>query len=145
MAEQAVYNKYEAGGRLRLQWELVVDPAARKIMTLEQMLTVLRRAMQPEQLDYDFTDETIQDADQLLIGRSGEATCRSCQGEMVRQRRTVSFYLDDAVENNPDGTVSAAFLWWELAGEDEQLEGWFAELAQALDDAQEDLMLFGRI
>lgn len=145
MAEQAVYNKYEAEGKLRLQWELVVDPAARKIMTLEQMLTVLRRAMQPEQLEFDFTDETIQDADQLLIGRSGEATCRSCQSEMVRQGRTVSFYLDDAVENNPDGTVSAAFLWWELAGEDEQLEGWFAELAQALDDAQEDLMLFGRI
>lgn len=145
MAEQAVYNKYETEGKLRLQWELVVDPAARKIMTLEQMLTVLRRAMQPEQLEFDFTDETIQDADQLLIGRSGEATCRSCQGEMVRQGRTVSFYLDDAVENNPDGTVSAAFLWWELAGEDEQLEGWFAELAQALDDAQEDLMLFGRI
>lgn len=145
MAEQATYTKYRAEGKLRLQWELVIDPETRKVLTLDQMLTVFRRTIRPEQFTFERSNEDIQNADQILIGRSGEASCQACQGVWTREGRSVPLYLDDAVENNPDGTVSAAFLWWELEDEDAVLEGWFRELAQALDDAQENLMLFGRI
>lgn len=145
MAQRAHYTKYRTGDALRLQWELVVDPEIRRILTLDQMLTVFRRTIRPERFTFARTEETLEDAGQLLIGYSGEACCQSCQGVWSRDGHTVSFYLDDAVENNPDRTVSAACLWWEVEEEDAVVEGWFQELAQALDDAEENLVLFGKI
>ena len=89
MAEQATYTKYRAEGKLRLQWELVIDPETRKILTLDQMLTVFRRTIRPEQFTFERSNEDIQNADQILIGRSGEASCQACQGVWHREGRSV--------------------------------------------------------
>ncbi len=139
------YETRKTENGVRLQWELVTDPEVRKLLTLEQMLTVFRRTLRPEKFTCQESGMEMENADALLIGHSGEATCRAYTGEWLREGVQGSFYLDDAVENNPDGTVSAAFLWWELAEEDERAAEWFGELAKALDEAQENLLLFGRI
>lgn len=130
---------------VRFQWELTAEPETRKLLTLEQMLTVLRRTLRPETFTCVESGEELENADALLIGHSGEATCRSYSGEWVREGISGTFYLDDAVADNGDGTMAAGFCFMEVTEGADTAEGWFAQVAKALDEAEENLLLFGRI
>lgn len=140
------YEKRRMDGQLRLQWELVVEPEIRKVLTLDQITTVFRRTLQPQQLTQEDAEVELSNADQLLAGQNGSNVCHTRQGTWWKEGLQVTYGMDDAIENNPDGTLSAAFFWWELPeAETERVEPWFQAVIQALNEAQENLLCFGHI
>lgn len=141
----ARYEKRMVDGRLRLQFELVVEQAVRKALTLEQVYTVFCRSARPEQITRkEFQNSTL-DSDDFFTGQSPETWFNCMEGEWSRAGRTMHYYMDDAVMDNRDGTLTAVFLWWEVEADDAEAEAWFDELCKAVLAAQENLELFGRI
>lgn len=139
------YEKRWVDGRLRLQWELIVEPTTRKALTLEHMMTVFRRTLRPEQMTREDFEGNELDSDKFFTDQTGMSSYTACQGQWLREGKTVDYYLDDATQNNPDGTITAGFLWWELEREDATVERWFRELVRAMAEAEDNLLLFGMI
>lgn len=139
------YEKLWIDGRLRLQFELIVEPEIRKVLTLEHMLTVFRRTLRPERITRQETEEVVLSSEQFFAGRGGETDYQAYQGAWRKDGKGANYYLDDATENNEDGTITAGILWWELEEEDETIEQWFREVVQAMLEAEDNLLLFGRI
>lgn len=139
------YEKRWVNGRLRLQWEMVVEPETRKVLTLEHMMTVFRRTVRPEQMTQETFLGNNLDSDKFFTDQSGFSSYTAYQGQWTREEKTVDYYLDDATENHPDGTLTVGFLWWELKREDEAVEQWFRDLVKAMVEAEDNLLLFGRI
>ncbi len=128
---------------MRWSWELLVEPEVRKVLTLDQVFAVFRQTVQPESLTAEDREDTAEDTLGVFQNGGGLRYFHSRTGTFNREGRTVQFGLDDDVVNNEDGSLTAAFFWWESAA-DERVEGWFRELVQALEEAQENLLLFGR-
>lgn len=135
-------SKTEA--RTRWSWELLVEPDVRKVLTLEQVFTVFRRTVHPETLTREDREAAAEDTLGVFQNGGGLRYYRSRTGTFTREGRTVRYGLDDDVVNNEDGSLTVAFLWWESEG-DERVEDWFQELVRAIQDAQENLLLFNRI
>lgn len=129
---------------VRLQYELLVDLSARKVLTLEQAFAVFRRTVLPESITWEDSEAAAEDTLGVFQNGGGLRFFRSRTGQFTREGRRVRYGLDDDLVNNEDGTLTAVFLWWE-SEEDPTVEAWFEALAQALEEAQENLLLFGRI
>jgi hypothetical protein len=131
---------------VRYSYELLVEPEVRKVLTLEQIFTVFRQSVQPESLTEQDAEGVAEDTLGMFQSGGGERYYRTRTGQFTREGRVIRYGLDDDVVNNEDGSLTAAFFWWETEGEeDPAVEGWFRELARAIEDAQENLLLFGRI
>lgn len=128
----------------RLQFELLIEPDIRKVLTLEQFFSVFRRTVQPESLTQEDGEAVAEDTLGVFQSGGGLRYYHIRTGQFIREGRTISYGLDDDLVNNEDGSLTAAFLWWE-AEEDPVVEVWFRELVQAIQEAQENLLLFGRI
>lgn len=139
------YEKQWTDGRLRLQFTLEAEPEERKVLTLQQMQTVIRRTLRPERFTQTLREETAIDPTRFFTSGGGESSYRTLRGTWFREGRQIAYYLDDAVEQTPEGSLSVGFLRWELPGEDAQAERWFAAAVQALLDAQDALRLYGHI
>ncbi|GEM_PF-2255051 len=139
------YTKVKTETGVRLQLELVVEPDVRKVLTMEQLFTVFRRTVLPETVTREDREGVEEDTLTVFQSGGGERYYQICTGEWTREGHSVRYYLDDDLVNNEDGSLTAAFLWWETDEEDKIVEGWFAELTRAAMDAQENLLLFGRI
>lgn len=137
-------NKTKTDAGMRWSWELLVEPEVRKALTLEQVFAVFRRTVQPESVTQEDREAVAEDTLGVFQSGGGLRWFHTRTGEFTREGKTVRYGLDDDVVNNEDGTLTAAFLWWEAA-EDERVESWFVELVRAVEDAQENLLLFGRI
>lgn len=135
--------KTETG--LRLQYELLVEPEVRKVLTLEQIFTVFRRTVLPETLTREDREAAEADTQGMLQGAGGERRYHVCSGDFQRAGRQVRYSMDDDLIYNEDGSLTAAFLWWETEREEPAVEAWFEELVRAVEEAQENLLLFGRI
>jgi hypothetical protein len=131
---------------LRYSYELLVEPEVRKVLTLEQIFTVFRQSVQPESVTEQDAEGVAEDTLGMFQSGGGERYYRTRTGQFTREGRVIRYGLDDDVVNNEDGSLTAAFFWWETEGEeDPAVEAWFRELARAIEDAQENLVLFGRI
>ncbi len=127
----------------RLQFELLVEPDIRKVLTLEQIFTVFRQTTRPESLTQEDREAVAEDTLGVFQSGGGLRYYHARTGQFTREGRTVSYGLDDDLVNNEDGSLTAAFVWWE-AEEDAAVEAWFRELVQAIQEAQENLLLFGQ-
>jgi hypothetical protein len=130
---------------VRYSYELLVEPEVRKVLTLEQIFTVFRQSVQPESVTEQDAEAVAEDTLGMFQSGGGERYYRTRSGQFVREGKVVRYGLDDDVVNNEDGSLTAAFLWWEMEGEDPAVEAWFRELVRAVEEAQENLLLFGRI
>lgn len=137
-------NKTKTDAGVRWSWELLAEPEVRKVLTLEQIFTVFRRSVQPENLTQEDGESVAEDTLGVFQSGGGLRWFHTRTGEFTRAGKAVRYGLDDDVVNNEDGTLTAAFLWWE-SPEDPEVEDWFHELVSAVEDAQENLLLFGRI
>lgn len=137
-------NKTKTDSGTRWSWELLVELEVRKVLTLEQIFTVFRRTVQPESVTQEDRESVAEDTLGVFQSGGGLRWFHTRTGEFTRDGRIVRYGLDDDVVNNEDGTLTAAFLWWEAA-EDATVDDWFRELVRAVEDAQENLLLFGRI
>lgn len=137
-------NKTKTETGVRWSWELLVEPEVRKALTLEQVFTVFRRTVQPESLTREDRESVAEDTLGVFQSGGGLRWFRMRTGEFTREGKTVLYGLDDDVVNNEDGTLTAAFLWWE-SSDDEAVDGWFHALVRDVEEAQENLLLFGRI
>jgi hypothetical protein len=133
-------EKEKIEGKIRLRFDFVLEADVRKVLTLEQMFTVFRRTFRPEQLTGEQRRESSLNFDSFT-----ETSYMTRFGQWNKQGISGSYYLDDAVEHNEDGTLTVGLFWLELEGEYPQAEQWFEEIVQALLDAEENLLLFGRI
>ena len=130
---------------LRQQFELLVEPEVRKVLTLEQLFAVLRRTLRPDTLTQEDRDGVEEETQTVFQSGGGERFYRIRTGVFTRMGRTVRYYLDDDLVNNEDGTLTAALLWWETDSQDPEVGEWFAQLAREIEEAQENLLLFNRI
>ncbi len=139
------YKKTLVDDIVRLSFEFKVEPDIRKALTLEQIFGVARLAVQPDRLTREEGEASSMDADEFFVGRNVTNSYQSISGVLFKDECEIEYYMDDDMANNPDGTMTAAYLCWEIQPGDEKAEKWFRKMLRAIIDAQENLLLYGHV